>query len=89
MDLEITLKESLLGFSKTIDHLDRHKFTVKSSPGEIIQPDSWKIIPGEGMPIRGTPSEFGDMHVKFKVKLPKQLSKSQIKMLGSIFPASG
>ena len=76
MDLQISLKESLLGFSKTIEHLDRHKFTVKSNEGEIIQPDSWKIIKGEGMPIRGTPSEFGDMHIKMKVVLPKQLSKS-------------
>ena len=39
------------------------------------------------MPIRGYPSDFGDLHIKLKVKLPKQISKSQIKMLGSIFPS--
>lgn len=36
MDLEITLEESLLGFKRTITHLDNHRFEVKSSPGEVI-----------------------------------------------------
>ena len=78
MDLELTLEESLLGFSKTITHLDSHKFTVKSEPGEIIQPDSWKVIKGEGMPIRDIPSDFGNMHVRMKVNLPTTLTETQI-----------
>lgn len=36
MDLEISLEESLLGFRRTIVHLDNHKFEVKSSFNEII-----------------------------------------------------
>lgn len=36
MDLKITLEESLLGFRRTIVHLDNHKFEVKSSFNEII-----------------------------------------------------
>lgn len=30
MDLEISLEESLLGFKRTISHLDNHKFEVQS-----------------------------------------------------------
>jgi len=53
VNLDIELQEALLGFSKTITHLDGHLVTVTSLPNEIIQPFSWKIIPNEGMPKRG------------------------------------
>ncbi len=36
MDMEISLEESLLGFKRTITHLDQHKFEVKSTEDEII-----------------------------------------------------
>jgi len=36
MDMQISLEESLLGFRRTISHLDGHKFEVKSSENEII-----------------------------------------------------
>jgi DnaJ-class molecular chaperone len=55
-------------------HLDKHAFTVASKPNQIIQPDEWIIIKGEGMPKRGNPTEFGDMHVKMKVRLPATLT---------------
>ena len=36
MDLPISLEESLLGFKKTIVHLDGHTFEVKSNQDQII-----------------------------------------------------
>lgn len=74
-DMHINLEEALLGFQKTIMHLDGHKVTVKSDPNEVIQPDQWKIIKGEGMPRKGAPWEHGDLHVKMKVTLPRKLSQ--------------
>lgn len=41
-----------------------------------MQPFSWKILPGEGMPIRGT-GEFGELHVKLIVNFPKELTEKQ------------
>ena len=73
MDLDISLEQALLGFSQTLYHLDRHQFTVASD--SITQPDEWIIVKGEGMPKRNTPSEFGDLHVKMKVRFPAKLSQ--------------
>jgi hypothetical protein len=36
MNLDITLEEALLGFSKTIKHLDGHDVTIKSQGSEIV-----------------------------------------------------
>lgn len=36
MNLDITLEESLLGFRKTIRHMDGHDIVIKSDPGEVI-----------------------------------------------------
>jgi DnaJ-class molecular chaperone len=77
MNLDISLEEALLGFTKTFKHLDGHDVIVKSQGSEIIQPFSWKILKDEGMPIRHL-GEFGDLHVKMQVVFPKKLSKKQI-----------
>lgn len=63
----------MLGFEKKINHLDGHEVTIKSQPKEVIQPFSWQIIPGEGMPVRST-GEFGDLHAKMLVNFPKKLT---------------
>ena len=36
------------------------------------------------MPIHGTPSESGDLHVKITVKMPSELSADQKKALEDI-----
>lgn len=63
MNLDISLEESLLGFTKTFKHLDGHDVTVKSQELEIIQPFSTRILKEEGMPIRNL-GEFGELQVK-------------------------
>ena len=73
-DITLTLEESLLGFKRDVKHLDGHIVKIENSKDQIIQPDQWLIIKGEGMPKRGVPSEKGDLHVKCKVVLPKKLS---------------
>jgi DnaJ-class molecular chaperone len=76
-DITLNLEQALLGFSKTVTHLDGHIVKIESEPNQVIQPDQWLIIKGEGMPKRNVPSEFGDLHVKCKIVLPKKLSKKQ------------
>ena len=80
-DLEITLQEALLGFSKAILHLDGRNVAIERN--EVTQPMQTIIIKGEGMPIRDSRGEFGDLHVTLKVKLNK-MSKEKIAELDKI-----
>jgi len=82
MNLSITLKEALLGFSKTISHLDGHDVEIASK--KITKPEQVKRLKGEGMPIHGVPSEFGDLLVKITVKMPTELTAEQQKALAEI-----
>ena len=70
-----------MGFKRRISHLDGHLVEVSSAEGEVIQPFQVKVIKGEGMPIKGYSSEFGDLHVKIKIEFPKQLSAAQKKII--------
>lgn len=85
IDLQITLAESLFGFKRTIKHLDDHKFEVKSSEDEIIQPDQWIIVKEKGMPHKDDPQTYGDLHIKMKVKMPSKLTQSQIEQIKEVF----
>jgi DnaJ-related protein SCJ1 len=82
-ECNIELKEALLGFKRSIKHLDDHYTQIASN--EIVQPFSVKIIKEEGMPIHSDPGSYGDMHVKYIVKLPKKLSKEDKEQLKKIF----
>lgn len=75
IDLQLSLEEALMGFTKQVTHLDGHQVTV--STREITQPFSWTIIKNEGMPVRGRPSDFGELHIKMLVQFPTQLSARQ------------
>ena len=73
INMDISLQEALLGFEKTITHLDGHQVKILSNPNEVIQPFSWKILAGEGMPIKNT-GDYGELHVKLMVIFPKKLT---------------
>ena len=82
LTMKISLKEALLGFTKTLTHLDEHEVEVtRSSP---TAPMSTKRVKGEGMPLHGTPSEFGDLVVKFEVVMPAKLTEEQKTALAEI-----
>ena len=76
-EMQINLKEALLGLNKTLTHLDGRKVEIKSEPKEIIQPFSVKVIKGEGMPLKNNPTKKGNLHVKFIVSVPSKLSQEQ------------
>ena len=82
----LTLEEALFGFKKTVKHLDGHMVTIQPEPDQIMQHEEWLIIKGEGMPKRHTPSEFGDLHIKCKVKLPTRLTEKQIETIEAVLP---
>lgn len=77
------MEEALLGFSREIVHLDGHKVTVKSQG--VSQPFSWQILKDEGMPVRGSGGDYGELHVKLIVNFPSRLSPQQREIALKIF----
>ena len=73
MDMKISLKEALLGFTKIVNHLDGHAVEVASQ--DVIQPFQVVMVPNEGMPKKDFPSEFGSLKVRFEIQFPKTLSE--------------
>lgn len=57
---------------------------VSTQPGEVIKPDSWKVIDGEGMPIEGSPYEKGNLYIQFDVKFPDRLEPEQVQALTQV-----
>ncbi|KAF4678303.1 DnaJ- protein scj1 [Perkinsus chesapeaki] len=83
MDFVITLRESLLGFVRTVEHLDGHE-VVLDRIGKVTKSGLVVRYPGEGMPLKDVPSEAGDLVVKFRVEFPDKLTEEQIEGLKNI-----
>jgi len=78
-EMTITLGEALLGFQKTITHLDGRLVTLTEKG--VTSPYDTKRITGEGMPHHDVPSQRGDLFVKMKVDFPRQLTAEQVKFI--------
>ncbi|RHY24307.1 hypothetical protein DYB32_008897, partial [Aphanomyces invadans] len=83
---KISLVEALTGFETIVEHLDGRHLHVKSVPGEVIKPNQFKAIQGEGMPQHGNPYVKGQLVILFKVEFPTQLTSAQATALKSLFP---
>ena len=83
MTLRITLRQALLGFERVIRHLDGHPVRLKGagvvSPGQVI------LVPNEGMPRHGVPSEFGSLRVTVSIVFPSNLSSAESAFVSSHF----
>ena len=80
INVEISLKESLIGFTKNIDHLNNKYITLTSE--SIIKPNMSKCIDEEGMPPENEKEEVGNMYIKFKIIFPDTLTIEQRKLIG-------
>ena len=89
IEKELSLAESLCGYSFGITHLDGRVLHLSSSPGEVTPPNTLKCIEGEGMPVRGNAFETGRLFVLFKVTFPGsgELSEEAVVALESVLPA--
>ncbi len=81
--VSLTLQEALLGFSKTILHLDGHEVTL--SRQKVTQPGDVQQIRGEGMPVHSDPSSYGDLFVNYSVQFPSVLDTAQKALLAQLF----
>jgi DnaJ-class molecular chaperone len=75
MTISIPLRQALLGFERTIRHLDGHTVVISNdgitTHGQVLK------LAGEGMPVHGVPSEFGSLHVTVTVEMPKVLTPEE------------
>lgn len=79
--MDITLAEALLGFNKPIMTLDNRQLPISST--SIVDPQTTRRVPSEGMPISKSPGQKGDLIVKFNIKFPSSLSSSQKDLIRS------
>lgn len=77
----ITLKESLCGFSFNLKYLDGREFKINNEPGNIIPPNFRKTINKLGMK---RDDDIGDLIIIFEIIYPKSLTSEQLKQLESI-----
>jgi len=81
VELEISLREALLGFERVITHLDGNTFTVRSCDDEVYSPNDVLVIDDMGMPFyspddgRSTAGR-GKLFVKLLVQIPERMTLS-------------
>lgn len=82
----LSLREAWMGdWTRNLTHLDGHLVRLSRQRGEVIQPHTVEVIPGEGMPIFSTttdnhhPPSFGALHVEYLVVLPDRLDPAMEK----------
>ncbi|KAF0726909.1 hypothetical protein Ae201684_014902 [Aphanomyces euteiches] len=86
MEKKITLVEALCGFETIVEHLDGRHLHIKSIAGEVIKPNQFKAVHGEGMPQHGNPFVKGQLVILFKVEFPQTVTPDQSRLLKSLFP---
>lgn len=82
-DMHITLKEALLGFKKSVRHLDGRDVTIEYKG--VTQPFQVRRMEGEGMPHHNYPSQLGVLHVKYIVDFPTTVNAEQTDVINRLF----
>ena len=84
-NMEISLKESLCGFSREIKHISGKTIKISNNPPKdiVVKPGDRKVIPNEGMFFKNSTNR-GHLTVIFKVKFPTKISQSQIEILNDV-----
>lgn len=90
-DLHATLKlplvTALTGGTAALRMPDGRTLQLPISAAQPVSHGSVRVVHGEGMPISKAPGGKGDLHVKFEVEFPRQLSQQQKEQLRHILPA--
>ncbi|XP_057539234.1 dnaJ protein homolog [Amaranthus tricolor] len=82
----LSLTQALCGFQFVLAHLDSRQLLIKSHPGEVVKPDSFKAINDEGMPMHQRPFMKGNLYIHFTVEFPDTLTLDQCKSLEAVLP---
>ncbi|KAM5556142.1 dnaJ protein [Rosa sericea] len=83
----LSLTDALCGFQFVLNHLDGRQLLIKSNPGQVVKPDSFKAVNDEGMPMYQRPFMKGKLYIHFSVDFPETLSLEQVKALEVALPS--
>jgi len=83
MDMQVSLREALLGWEQSIRHLDGH--ILELATDSVTKPFQVMKVAGEGMPLRDDPASFGDLYVKVEVMYPTSLTSEQREAIDALF----
>ncbi len=83
MDLQLTVPESLTGFSKTIKTLDGKELMVSNKA--VTKPGQEIRFPNRGMPNQKDPSRKGDLILKADIRFPATLTDHQKEAIRAAF----
>ena len=78
----ISFKESLLGFSFILNHINGEQIKINNSKGKVILNKSQKIIKNLGFSRNNT---LGNLILEFHIKEPEPLNEKQIELLEDFF----
>lgn len=81
LDLNITFNDSIFGFEKIINHLNKRK--IKFSLNEMVRHIDTYVMKNEGMPYIDNPKKYGDLYIRLIVEHP-EINKSVKKQLWDI-----
>jgi DnaJ family protein B protein 11 len=81
LEKNITLKESLCGFSFEIKYVNGKSYTLNNNKGNIIPPEYRKIYPNMGLKRE---EHTGNMIIHFHVDFPEKLTDEQIGKLSEV-----
>ena len=73
LELSISLADAILGFEKSVTHLDGLDIMLGTKKGEIVGTGDVLMVPGQGMPVYGQTNVRGRLFVRIHVEMPKRL----------------
>lgn len=79
----LTLREAMLGFQRTIKHMDDKPLILKRT--QVTQPNYVQVIRDAGMPVYSDSSKRGDLFVTYPVVLPPSINKTQRQSFEKLF----
>ncbi|KAJ1906921.1 DnaJ- protein scj1 [Coemansia sp. IMI 209127] len=85
-EVTITLLDALVGFNRTIRHVDG-KSDISLRRTGVTPPGYVQRLGGKGMPRRDQPSRerAGDMHVTYWIQFPRAIAQDETKALEALF----
>lgn len=78
---QISLKESLCGFSFDLKYINNKVYTINNQAGNVIPPEYQKVIPNMGL-SRG--NHTGNLIIHFHVDFPSTMTPEKIAILNSV-----
>lgn len=86
MRMDLSLSESLCGFTRIVKTLDDRNVVVTTKPGEVVKHSATKMIEAEGFPTHRDPFNKGRLIIVFNVDFPESLTENNAKKIQAALP---